>query len=114
MVPNNVLLQQERTSLILQAVHKLRKRDAAFIRLRYGFDGEERTLEEIGRQFGISRERVRQRLAKLCQPLGRLLAPFVSHRDAQGIKGQGSGCRANAVRPVAGDIASVDNAPGSG
>jgi len=31
------------------------------VRLRYGLDdGQPRTLDQIGRQFGLSRERVRQ------------------------------------------------------
>ena len=28
--------------------------------MRFGFDGEEKTLEEIGLKIGVSRERVRQ------------------------------------------------------
>jgi RNA polymerase nonessential primary-like sigma factor len=36
-------------------------REQAVIRLRYGLDdGQPRTLDQIGRQFGLSRERVRQ------------------------------------------------------
>src|SRR5215469_9617860 len=36
-------------------------REQAVIRLRYGLDdGQTRTLDQIGRQFGLSRERVRQ------------------------------------------------------
>jgi RNA polymerase primary sigma factor len=44
------------------------------VRLRFGLDdGRPRTLEEVGRQFGVTRERVRQieskTLAKLRHPL---------------------------------------------
>ena len=28
--------------------------------MRFGFDGEAKTLEEVGRKIGVSRERVRQ------------------------------------------------------
>ena len=36
-------------------------REQAVIRLRYGLeDGQPRTLDQIGKQFGLSRERVRQ------------------------------------------------------
>jgi RNA polymerase nonessential primary-like sigma factor len=39
----------------------LDQREQAVIRLRYGLeDGQPRTLDQIGKQFGLSRERVRQ------------------------------------------------------
>ena len=39
----------------------LDERERAVVRMRYGLDdGRPRTLDEIGRVFGISRERVRQ------------------------------------------------------
>jgi RNA polymerase nonessential primary-like sigma factor len=39
----------------------LDEREQAVVRMRYGLiDGRPRTLDEIGREFGISRERVRQ------------------------------------------------------
>jgi RNA polymerase primary sigma factor len=39
----------------------LRPREAEILTLRYGLDGrEERTLEEVGRRFKVTRERVRQ------------------------------------------------------
>lgn len=51
----------------------LGERERQVVRLRYGLaDGEVHTLEEVGRQFGVTRERVRQieakTLAKLRQP----------------------------------------------
>jgi RNA polymerase primary sigma factor len=49
---------KERTASVLNA---LSPRDAEIIRLRFGLvDGEERTLEEIGEMFGLTRERIRQ------------------------------------------------------
>ena len=40
---------------------KLPEREATVLRLRYGLDGEEpKSLEEIGRRLGLTRERVRQ------------------------------------------------------
>ncbi len=39
----------------------LSKREQAVIRLRFGLDdGRARTLDEVGREFGLSRERIRQ------------------------------------------------------
>jgi RNA polymerase nonessential primary-like sigma factor len=39
----------------------LDERESSVVRMRYGLiDGRPRTLDEIGREFGISRERVRQ------------------------------------------------------
>jgi len=58
------LVRSERASIVRETVEQLKPRDAAFIKMKYGFEGEEQTLEAIGIQFGITRERVRQRLAK--------------------------------------------------
>ena len=46
----------------LEAVlHSLPERERRIIELRYGFsDGQYRTLEEVGDEFGITRERIRQ------------------------------------------------------
>ncbi len=39
---------------------ELDPRERDIIRMRYGFDGEAMTLEEIGNKLGLSRERIRQ------------------------------------------------------
>ena len=54
-------------------LNSLLPREREVIRLRYGLDdGRERTLEEVGQLFGITRERVRQiefkAMRKLRQP----------------------------------------------
>ncbi|MCP2324773.1 RNA polymerase primary sigma factor/RNA polymerase nonessential primary-like sigma factor [Hamadaea flava] len=51
----------------------LSQREQAVIRLRFGLDdGRQRTLDEVGKEFGLSRERIRQiektTLSKLRQP----------------------------------------------
>jgi RNA polymerase primary sigma factor len=52
------------------AVEKLPERERKIIQLRYGlFDGQYRTLEEVGREFGITRERIRQIEAKALRKL---------------------------------------------
>ena len=38
----------------------LPKREQEILRIRFGFDGEAKTLEEIREKIGLSRERVRQ------------------------------------------------------
>lgn len=58
---------------ITDSLDVLKNRERDVIRLRYGFnDGQERTLEEVGRQMHVTRERVRQiekkALRKLRQP----------------------------------------------
>jgi RNA polymerase primary sigma factor len=67
-------LDQERIRAHLDAMLRhLEERDAKVLRLYYGFDGqEERTLDQIGADMGVTRERVRQlkdrALDKLRQP----------------------------------------------
>jgi RNA polymerase primary sigma factor len=45
---------------VRQALAKLPERERRIIEMRFGFDGEATTLEAIGRELGITRERVRQ------------------------------------------------------
>ncbi|HEX9314511.1 MAG TPA: sigma-70 family RNA polymerase sigma factor, partial [Actinomycetota bacterium] len=64
-----ILLQEQ-----LEAVlHTLSEREKKVIQLRFGLhDGMPRTLEEVGREFGVTRERIRQieskTLSKLRHP----------------------------------------------
>jgi len=58
---------------VQRALCELSEREQEVVRLRFGLDdGRIRTLEEVGRMFGVTRERVRQietkTLAKLRQP----------------------------------------------
>jgi RNA polymerase primary sigma factor len=54
-----------------KAVAELPDREQAVIKLRYGLDGDEdpKSLEEIGRRLGLTRERVRQIEAQALQRL---------------------------------------------
>jgi RNA polymerase primary sigma factor len=59
---------------VLEALEELNDRERQVVRLRFGLeDGQARTLEEVGREFGVTRERIRQieskTLAKLRHPL---------------------------------------------
>jgi RNA polymerase primary sigma factor len=61
------------TSDILEALEELNDREREVVRLRFGLeDGQVRTLEEVGKEFGVTRERIRQieskTLAKLRHP----------------------------------------------
>ena len=58
---------------ILVALEELNDREKHVVRMRFGLDGgQPRTLEEVGRHFGVTRERVRQiearTMAKLRHP----------------------------------------------
>ena len=57
-----------------EALGELTDREQEVVRLRFGLDdGQARTLEEVGKEFGVTRERIRQieskTLAKLRHPM---------------------------------------------
>jgi RNA polymerase primary sigma factor len=66
-----------------QVLNELTPREERVIKMRFGLeDGTERTLEEVGREFGVTRERIRQIEAKALRKLRhpsrtRQLRPFV-------------------------------------
>jgi RNA polymerase primary sigma factor len=49
-----------RRQAVRDALRKLPDRERHVLELRFGFDGEQQPLETIGRELGITRERVRQ------------------------------------------------------
>ena len=56
-------------------VGRLPKREAAILRARFGLDdGPERTLEEVGEEFGVTRERVRQLQNLALQKMRRMIS----------------------------------------
>ncbi len=64
-----ILLQEQLEGVL----HTLHEREKKVIQLRFGLlDGHPRTLEEVGREFGVTRERIRQieskTLSKLRHP----------------------------------------------
>jgi RNA polymerase primary sigma factor len=70
--PGDFVAQAMLREHIDQVLDSLGEREKEVVRLRYGLDdGEARTLEEVGRHFGVTRERVRQIEAKSLAKLRR-------------------------------------------
>jgi RNA polymerase primary sigma factor len=58
--PQTAALDTMRGLAVRKAVARLPERERRIVELRFGFDGEVQSLEAIGRELGITRERVRQ------------------------------------------------------
>jgi RNA polymerase primary sigma factor len=60
--PYEDLEEKTDTKMLHFMLDSLNPREAAILRFRYGLDegGEMRTLEDVGKKFGVTRERVRQ------------------------------------------------------
>ena len=71
--PVDVAARSMLSNDVLEALDELNDREKEVVRMRFGLiDGRARTLEEVGRAFGVTRERIRQieskTLAKLRHP----------------------------------------------
>jgi RNA polymerase primary sigma factor len=83
--PNDSLISQDLTAQVEKALAMLSQKEKEILRLRFGIGEEgEHTLEEVGRRFDVTRERIRQieakALRKLRHPLrGRNLRAFVEN-----------------------------------
>jgi RNA polymerase primary sigma factor len=59
--PYEQLEEKTVTSMLQEMIKTLDPREATILRYRFGLDGgTEKTLEEVGQKFGVTRERVRQ------------------------------------------------------
>lgn len=60
-LPSEQLVYQSDNALVQEILATLPEREREILALRYGLvDGKERTLEEVGERFGVTRERIRQ------------------------------------------------------
>lgn len=71
--PEDLAIQAYDRDILWKYVSMLSPREAAVIRLRMGYDTYPMTLEEIGKKFGVTRERIRQVEGKAIAKLKKLL-----------------------------------------
>ena len=70
------------TGMLQDMVKHLDEREATILRYRFGLDGgSERTLEEVGEKFGVTRERVRQIQNLALKKLRRMIEKLESSKD---------------------------------
>lgn len=75
---------QTRHDLIRELIDQLDERELTIIRYRFGLDGgPERTLEEVGERFGVTRERIRQIQNVALTKLRRLMEKRDAIRDPE-------------------------------
>jgi len=68
-------------------LEELEPREAEIIRMRYGLDGEKpRTLEEVGQEFNITRERVRQLQNMAISRMRKIMTSKERQRSAEEVK----------------------------
>jgi RNA polymerase primary sigma factor len=77
-VPADAAARALLNEAVQQALLELSEREQLVVRLRFGLeDGQVRTLEEVGKEFGVTRERIRQIESKV---LAKLRHPIRSQR----------------------------------
>ena len=70
MAPSEAASFQLLKEQVQDVLHTLNDRERRVLQLRFGLeDGRSRTLEEVGREFGVTRERIRQIEAKALRKL---------------------------------------------
>ena len=75
--PEDEAVATMRREQIHKLLDTLTEREKGVIELRYGIDdGTQRTLEEVGKHFGVTRERIRQIEGKALKKLKKLAVPM--------------------------------------
>jgi RNA polymerase primary sigma factor len=79
--PEEEVAERQTSAEVREALRSLSERERTVLVLRFGLlDGRERTLAEVSKELGVTRERVRQiegkALRKLRQPARRRLLPL--------------------------------------
>ena len=69
MLPEEYAEYAQLKVLMQEVLSTLTPREQKVLRMRFGFDGRVRTLEEVGREEGVTRERIRQIEAKALKKL---------------------------------------------
>jgi len=83
LAPSDAASHQMLREQVEQVLNQLTERERRVLQLRFGLeDGHSRTLEEVGKEFGVTRERIRQievkALRKLRHPrLGKKLRDYL-------------------------------------
>ena len=92
--PHDITMQNMLKEQLMSVLETLTPREQKVIRLRYGLDdAHPRTLEEVGREFSVTRERIRQIEAKALRKLRhpsklKRLRDDLSDDEDQGMKGR--------------------------
>ena len=75
LAPEDAAVQASMRAIVKDMLDSLTSREAAVLRMRYGFDMPDHTLKEVGEQLNAARERVRQIEA---MALSKLRAPEIA------------------------------------
>ena len=72
--PADAAAQHMLGQALVEALDELNERERQVVRMRFGLeDGQPKTLEEVGKEFGVTRERIRQIESKTLNKLRRPL-----------------------------------------
>jgi RNA polymerase primary sigma factor len=72
--PDQAMFTEAEAAMIQKMLDSISEREAAILRMRFGLgDGEPMTLKDIGKQIGLTRERVRQIEGEALRKLNELI-----------------------------------------